>query len=72
MPIDIEKWKQDMIDSGRIPDKDGNLHYVPKDPCEDCNRYMNDCDGADHPNMCRNPNRGYDMDDLIALIKEEK
>lgn len=27
MPVDTEKWRQDMIDSGRIPDKDGYFHW---------------------------------------------
>ena len=33
MPVDAEKWHQDMIDKGIIPDKDGYFHYkvdVPK------------------------------------------
>ena len=27
MPVDAEKWHQDMIDQGRIPDKDGYFHW---------------------------------------------
>lgn len=27
MPSDPEKWTQEMIDSGRIPDKDGYFHW---------------------------------------------
>ena len=30
MPIDAEKWLQEQIDSGAIPDNDGNFHYVDR------------------------------------------
>lgn len=28
MPVDAEKWKQDMIKSGRMKDDDGYYHYT--------------------------------------------
>ncbi len=30
MPTDAEKWKQDMIKSGRMKDDDGYYHYTSK------------------------------------------
>ena len=32
MPVDAEKWRQDMIDHGHIPDKDGYFHYKVEVP----------------------------------------
>ena len=30
MPIDAEKWKQDMIEQGLMKDDDGYYHYTAK------------------------------------------
>lgn len=30
MPIDAKKWLQEQIDSGAIPDNDGNFHYTDR------------------------------------------
>ena len=27
MPFDVEKWEQEQIEKGHIPDKDGMWHY---------------------------------------------
>ena len=29
MPIDTEKWEEMMIETGKIPDKEGFYHYNP-------------------------------------------